>query len=178
MIVHDKDYIKKQKTLSLIITILSLLIMLFFYIFYRIYSKKVYLLVLAALCAIPAAQFCTRFILFLPHKDCKASIIDDLLKLPSSCFIINTALFTDGKHNGFIDSIVITGNKILCIVDKDNKYSLDAVKYLKDILNTKGINYSLKQIDLKDYSFEKIKKLVPNQESNTELLRIIKSYLI
>jgi len=177
VVIHNKNYVRNQKILYLILTIISLVIMIFFYTFYKIYSEKVYFIVIAALCAIPVSLFFTRFILFLPHKDCKVSIATELLQLPPSCVIINTVLFTS-ECTKFIDNIVITGNTIICIVNETNKYSIDAVKALKSILDSKRVDYKLKQINLNDYSFEKINNLISNQNANDEILRIIKSYLI
>lgn len=177
-VIHNKNYIKNQKILYLGLTILSLAIMIFFYILYKIYFEKVYFIVIAALCAIPTALFCTRFILFLPHKDCNFIIANELLKLPPSCVIINTVLFTDSEHNKFIDNIIITGNLIICIVNKTNKYSENVIECLKNILDSEKANYKLKQIDLENYSFEHVNTLISNQAAEDKLVKIIKSRLI
>lgn len=192
-IVHKKNYLYKQKFINLSLTFLSLFVMLFFYLIYKIYSNSTITmyLVLAALCAIPAAQFATRYIILFPHKDSNIQIADDLLKLPSYCYVINTALFTDGKVDKFIDSIAIINNTILCFVDNSKKHSIDAVNVLENILKSKDIEYNLKSISTKDYNehilneymvYECNDIIKTNNDiiktNSEELFKIIKSYLI
>lgn len=184
--IHTKDYLHKQKFINLSLTLISLFVMLFFYLIYKIYSNSTITtyLALAALCAIPTAQFLTRYIILFPHKDANTQIADNLLKLKSSCYVINTALFTDGKVNKFIDSILIINNTIVCFVDYSNKYSIDAVSVLENILKSKGVEYNLKSISTKDYNENILDEYtiyeIDNQTKNNseELLKIIKSYLI
>lgn len=185
-IVHEKNYLYKQKFINLSLTFLSLFVMLFFYLIYKIYSNSTITmyLALAALCAIPAAQFATRYIILFPHKDGNRQIADDLLKLPSHCYVINTALFTDGKVNKFIDNLAIINNTILCFVDDSKKHSIDAINVLENILKSKGVEYNLKSISTKDYTKNILEEYTFYESNNViktnseDLFKIIKSYLI
>lgn len=177
--VHEKNYIKKQKILNVIFIIISLSIMLFFYLVYKLYthSSITIYLVLAALCSIPTAQFIIRYSLFWGQKDCSPIVVDDLSKLPSNCYVINNALLTTGKDNCFIDNIVISGEYIICIVDRTKNNSRDIIFILNAILNN---DYPIKIIHLQDYKYEAlIQYIQSNNTKNTEKLFIsIKTHLI
>lgn len=180
-IIHEKDYIQKQKLKYIVLSSIFLIIILIFYTLYIINSKsalKNYFIVLGALFAVPAGISITRYILFFKYKDCNSKIADELSTLPSYCYIINNALFTNGNKNKFIDNIVIINNNIICIVDSSKKYSLEAVNLLDSILKTKGIDYKLVNMSLDKYNLSILNKYLENQQNDSQIFNTIKTYLI
>jgi len=180
--VHEKHYIKNQKKLNLIFITSSLVIMVFFYLIYKLNTNStvtIYL-VIAALCSIPAAQFILRYSLFFGQKDCNSEIVDELYKLPSTCYIINSALFTNTKGTAFIDHIIISGNNVICLLDHSKKNSDSAISALKTILNTNYDKYNIEIISVKDYKKETLATyILPEITEHTELLFMtIKTHLI
>lgn len=177
-IIHEKNYIHRQKVISLTITMLSAIAMIAFYIIYR-HIDNIYIIILSAVCAIPIAQSFTRYILLFPHRDCDTKISDSLHSISDKCYIINSALFTDGNENRFVDNIIICGKNVICIVDNSKKYSLNAVDVLKNILISKRIEFNLNIIYRHDYSLDNLKKYMIDLDTNGyEIFIAIKSHLI
>lgn len=174
-ILHEKDYLHKQKLIYFFLTFASLVILIIFYIVYRIYNN-VYFIILAGLSSIPIAQFGIRYILIFSHKDCNSKIADELSTLNLPCYIINTVLFTNGGQTKFIDNIIIIEDTIICIIDNSKKSSKGAIDVLNSML--KGYKFNLKVIDLNDYNFNNFNKYKNIKNSDENLFIALKCHLI
>jgi len=179
-IVHDKNYISKQKKLYFLLSLLSLIILLVLYAIYKIFFPQKHLIIaLAALCSIPFSQFSIRFSLFWGIKDCNYKIADEIAALAADCFIINNALMTDGKKNIFIDNIIISQNNIICITDNNSKNSDSTESFIKALPELKKISFNIYTIYTDIYSLDKVKAHISNTNFDSEdILTVLKSYLI
>lgn len=179
-IIHDKNYISKQKKLYFLLSIFSAIVLITFYIVYKVFFPKIHLiLAFAALCSIPLAQFSIRFSLFWGINDCNEKIADEISTLSENCLIINNALITNGKNNVFIDNIIISKNNIICIINPDCKASKGHSELITSLIESKRIPFNLYTINVNEYSLDKIKKHISHIDFDTEdILSILKGFLI
>ena len=179
-IIHDKNYISKQKKLYFLLSLFSLITLLVLYTIYKIFFPQKHLIIaLAALCSIPLSQFSIRFSLFWGIKDCNYKIADEIASLVPDCFIINNALMTDGKKNIFIDNIIVSQNNVICIVNNNSKNCDDTENFIRNLLELKRIPSNIYTMYIDVYSLDKVKAYISNINFDSEdILTVLKSHLI
>jgi len=112
-------YIKRQKKLHLIITIIGLSIIAIIFIAGMIIygSKNNNLTILASLCALPFAKTASDLIMFLPHKSASKEIFDSV-EQRNKYYITNyDCIFTSKEHAMPIKAVINTDNAIFAYTD-------------------------------------------------------------
>lgn len=119
MVKREKDYLKKQKGKYLKGTLIWLIVM--FSIFGLGYllnkTRNNVFTVIAALFVLPVAQDITKLIAILKFNDPDTKTSEMLEDIKGEYNVFHSVLVPDQSSIYYYDHILVTGNKIYCIID-------------------------------------------------------------
>lgn len=182
MIKREKDYLEKKKRKYLRGTLVWLIIM--FAVFFTGYilnkSRNNVFTVVAALLVLPVAQYGTQLLAIWKFKDPQRNISEKLESIKGNYNLFHGVLVPNQKHILYIDHIIVTEEKVYCMISEQAN-----MNYIKETMDkkikAKGI--PLKSVEYmglnKTFNMEKLAKkiektlLVQNKGNLEEYTQLI-----
>lgn len=182
MVIRDNNYLKNKKKKYLIGTFIWLIIMFSIFFTGLILNKtrNNIFTVIAAVLVLPAAQYSTQLFAILKFKDADSEMSNKLEVIKGEYSIFHSVIIPDLKGMINFEHVIVTGEKIYCIIDQDKDITLLKESFNKKI-EAKGIPLNmvkyvevtkLKNIDKLLRQIEASAK-VNNQENQKEYTKLI-----
>lgn len=184
-VIQEADYIKKRKYKYFIRTLISLIIMTSIFVIGFILTKtrnNAFTLI-SVLFTLVVAQYGVQYISIIKFKDGDVDIAKQLENLSDSYIVWNSGLFADEKGMAFFEYILISDNKIFCIVDNTNRSFDENMKQMRRIVGKKGLINEIVFIERRQEDFIKYMDMWKHQEirdiiKQKEFVDILKSAAI
>lgn len=157
-------YIDSEKKKKLTLTIISFVAVFIIFITGVIiyHTNKSIFAVIAAVSALPAAKLLTMYIAMFPYKTGDREIYDRLLKIAEqnkeySPAIGADLILTSTSKSMSIQFVYINNGKVVCFTNHEKTAVKEAEKYIRNILENEGCNFS--SVKVFDYEEKFIKNV-------------------